>query len=285
MRNIEDLVCAIRSWSSKYSIFDSKRIYSTLFVILGSGYIWPAEDFLKVARLVLWIFAFDDWADTDATPDALSKKIQYFRDILSGVAYPSDEFSTILRTISDPVNGNAKKLVRFKEMLLKMLEAMRQEASWAQLTPREKKEIGENHYLAASVYSIGSPAYFAYCDYIADLSRADEQTVTELLIKSGLIMRMANDYQTFQKEVTEGNINLMFVSRLDAAALLQRIEKEWEAFKAVYANLRQDCFVRYVWNTTFYTIRFYTHYDFSSVDLQSVSTFFDRIKESSDYCS
>ena len=183
---------------------------------------------IDTARVSVWIFALDDLFDEMDLPQAeLVQHANTFANILRGrpETEPASELSDMLmivkaRLASYPLYEQLGS--RWQEALIGTIEAMLQENEWR----LEYQEYGaavlpsSESYLECGRKSVGGPPHM----WAAILTANDESAVSHtgklrtMIDYSSSIVRLANDLQTYERELREGKLNsLIILSNLQSS--------------------------------------------------------------------
>jgi Terpene synthase family 2, C-terminal metal binding len=207
------------------------------------------EALISTARLSLWVFTLDDLFDEERVPQAeLMKRAERYRALAHGeIPCPNgDSLATALCEIRDDLARYP--LFRplgseWADSLCGTIDGMMSEYHW-RLAYRKGADDRATlpsyaEYVATGRYSIGGPPHI----WAALITSNDESTPKHLehlrpmeeLASTGI--RLANDLQSYQKEVQEGKINALVILSRELRA---RGVREEAAYAQAEARVRSD---------------------------------------------
>lgn len=285
--DLKNITNKLAEWAGNYDVIDPRRIYPTVLTVLIAGLDWSEDQVSEIAKMVLWIFAVDDVIDNfGGNRNDLEKRVEVYKRIFS---YKTDHadgepLARILLSIRIKKDDNKLRLSYCSEFLNKMLDGMMIESS----AKIDRNSLSFSDYLEFAKYSIGSPLYLAYCDCKGGLSGGlSSQKYSGIVQDTGIIMRLANDFQSYEREKLEDNLNAANLlengRQITKDYLKKMIEYRWEEFVHKYSQFNNNPFVKLAWNTTFYTFNFYFYHDFHQVSVDSMNNFVNELKQKPEY--
>ena len=238
----------LHRWAARYPLIRRVRVWPlSLSVAAGAPYA-SVEALISTARLSLWVFTIDDLFDEERVPRVeLFKRAARYRALAHReIACPSgDSLATALCETRDDLATYplfAALGTEWANSLCGTIEGMQREYEWS----RAYRHAGDasalpsyEEYVATGRYSIGGPPHiWAALITTDDLSTPDHldhlRAMEEL---ASTCIRLANDLQSYQKEINEGKINgLVILSR----QLRARGLSEAAAYAKAEARVRAD---------------------------------------------
>jgi hypothetical protein len=281
----------LHRWAARYPLIRRVRVWPlSLSVAAGAPYA-SVEALISTARLSLWVFTIDDLFDEERVPHAeLNKRAdRYCRLAHGSMPCPSgDSLAAALCETRDDLATYAlfESLgTEWANSLCGTIEGMQRENEWSRAyrnssDPRTALP-SYAEYVATGRYSIGGPPHI----WAALITTDDPSTPLHLdhlrameEIASTCI-RLANDLQSYQKEIKEGKINSVVIlsrqlrdqgvseqaayeqaearARADIAAGLERLTTLRDA--AVTETGRPEAAID---NIARFVCDFYTHHDY-----------------------
>jgi len=240
----------LHRWAARYPLIRRVRVWPlSLSVAAGAPYA-SVEALISTARLSLWVFTLDDLFDEERVPQGeLMKRAERYRALAHReIPCPSgDSLATALCELRDDL-ATYELFEPLREewanALCGTIEGMKREHEWRASDRRAADILAlptYDEYVANGRYSIGGPphiwaAVITSGDPSAALPKPLEHLRKMEEIASTCI-RLANDLQSYQKEIKEGKINaLVIVSRILRDAGLS----EHEAYEQAEARVRAD---------------------------------------------
>ncbi len=237
----------LHRWATRYPLIRRVRVWPLSLSVAAGAPFSTVEALISTARLSLWVFTLDDLFDEERVPQVeLTKRaIRYKALAHKEIPCPSgDSLATALCELRDdlatyPLFEDLGS--HWAEALCGTIEGMTREYQWRSAYRNEGIESLPSYeeYVKIGRYSIGGPPHI----WAALITTEDESTPKHLdhlgameQIASTCI-RLANDLQSYQKEVTEGKINaLVILSR----RLCEQGVPEKEAYAQAEARVRSD---------------------------------------------
>ncbi|MBV8713905.1 MAG: hypothetical protein JOZ65_02440 [Chloroflexi bacterium] len=281
----------LHRWAARYPLIRRVRVWPLSLSVAAGAPFASVEALISTARLSLWVFTLDDLFDEERVPQVeLMKRAERYRALAHGeIPCPNgDSLATALCEIRDDL----AKYPLFQALgsewansLCGTIDGMMSEYHW-RLGYRKGAANSWTlpsyaEYVATGRYSIGGPPHI----WAALITSNDESTPQHLdhlrpmeeLASTGI--RLANDLQSYQKEIQEGKINaLVILSRelqahgvRDGAAYAQaekRVRSDIAAGLERLTRLRDAAVTRTVQpeaaidNIARFVCDFYTHHDY-----------------------
>ncbi len=234
------LVRDISQWANSHTVVRSSRIENSCFFVdyTTKKLQVDIESKLILSKVVLWLFAIDDYLDTNASLSDVRK----FKDLFAAGLKKQQidafaDYQSIISEITDSLCGKVKRkflLDYWKQTLSKTLDAMIFENTNRILHAK----VDEGEYIEQGKYSIGTPLFLS-C-FILSNERVAHKSAKELekFLRSAdrlfLVTRLANDVRSFEKEQEEGKVNAV-------SFLLERKNlKVKEAKELIFATAQKD---------------------------------------------
>ena len=239
----------LHRWAARYPLIRRVRVWPlSLSVAAGAPYA-SVEALISTARLSLWVFTLDDLFDEERVPQAeLSRRADRYRSLAHcEMAVPGgDSLAAALCEIRDDLATYPLFQAlghEWASSLCGTIDGMQAEYQW-RLGYRKGADVDAtlpsyHEYVKVGRYSIGGPPHI----WAAVITTDDASTPRHLdhlrameEIASTCI-RLANDLQSYQKEVGEGKINALVI--LSRAFQAQGVS-EAEAYQQAEARVRAD---------------------------------------------
>jgi hypothetical protein len=207
-------------WAGKYPLIRRVRVWPLALSVAAAARFAPVEALVSTARLSLWVFTLDDLFDEEHVPEhELMRRADRYRSIAFGepVAPARDSLATALREIRDDLATYplfSELGTQWADALAGTIDGMIAEYRWRQRFSADPTSLPSyDEYLASGLYSIGGPPHV----WAAVITSNDTSTPAHVnhLRKMEKIactcIRLANDLQSYKKELEEGNINSIVV--------------------------------------------------------------------------
>ena len=237
----------LHRWATRYPLIRRVRVWPLSLSVAAGAPFTSVEALISTARLSLWVFTLDDLFDEERVPQVeLMRRATRYRALAHReIAPPSgDSLASALCELRDdlatyPLFASLGK--EWADSLCGTIDGMTDEYRWRSTYRNDGAASLPTYeeYVAVGRYSIGGPPHI----WAALITTGDESTPHHLdhlrameQIASNCI-RLANDLQSYQKEVTEGKINaLVILSR----ALTEQGVPEQGAYAQAEARVRKD---------------------------------------------
>ena len=209
----------LHKWAARYPLIRRERVWPLALSVAAAAPFSSVDALISTARLSLWVFTLDDLFDEERVPHAeLTRRAERYRAIASGqsVQSPEDSLATALQEIRDDL----AKYPLFQPLgevwaaaLRGTIDGMAQEYQWriAYRTEGAAALPSYTDYVATGLYSIGGPPHIW-----AAVITANDQTVLRHIPAVRAMeelactcIRLANDLQSYRKELVEGKINAL----------------------------------------------------------------------------
>jgi hypothetical protein len=237
----------LHRWAARYPLIRRVRVWPLSLSVSAGAPFTSVEALISTARLNLWVFTLDDLFDEERVPqiELMRRAERYTAIVHNSLPAPAgDSLATALCEIRDDLASYPVYAALGREWakaLCGTIDGMTREYQW-RLSHRKDGAATlptYEEYLAAGRYSVGGPPHIwaalitagdpSTPDHLAHLRAMEEIAST--------CIRLANDLQSYQKEVTEGKINaLVILSR----ALREQGASEEEAYVEAEARVRAD---------------------------------------------
>jgi Terpene synthase family 2, C-terminal metal binding len=210
---------ALRLWAVRYPLVRRVRVWPLALSVAAAAPFAGVDALISTARVSLWVFTLDDIFDEERVPEAeMTKRADRYRTLAHGgsVTAPEDSMATALQEIRDdltryplfePLGGEWAKA------LCGTIDGMMREFQWRAMLCHDPSAPLPTYeeYIANGLYSIGGPPHIW-----AELITANDPSTPEHVEQlrpmeriASTCIRLANDLQSYRKEVEEGNINAL----------------------------------------------------------------------------
>jgi hypothetical protein len=239
----------LHRWAARYPLIRRVRVWPLSLSVAAGAPFTSVEALISTARLSLWVFTLDDLFDEERVPQSeLMKRAERYRALAHReIPCPNgDSLATALCELRDDLATYplfAPLGSEWANALCGTIDGMMREYQWRLAYRKGTDERATlptyDEYVATGRYSIGGPphiwAALITSDDASTPAHLDHLRAMEQLAST--CIRLANDLQSYQKEVNEGKINaLVILSReLRAAGV-----PEEEAYKQSEARVRAD---------------------------------------------
>jgi hypothetical protein len=215
-------------WAAAYPLIRRVRVWPLALSVAAAARFSPVDALISTARLSLWVFTLDDLFDEEhVTEGELMRRAARYQAIARGENVNSgrDSLAAALREIradlaSYPLFAALGHL--WTEALEGTISGMISEYRWRDAVRREGTAALPTYeeYVERGLYSIGGPPHV----WAAVITSGDPSTPGHLAHLQRMerlaciCIRLANDLQSYAKEVQEGNINAIVIRAHAAAA-------------------------------------------------------------------
>jgi hypothetical protein len=242
----------LHRWAARFPLIRRVRVWPLSLSVAAGAPFTSVEALISTARLSLWVFTLDDLFDEERVPQAeLVRRADRYRALAHNtLPCPSgDSLATALCELRDDLATYplfASLGTEWANSLCGTIDGMMQEYQW-RLVDRSDARAGAavlptySEYVATGRYSIGGPPHiWAALITSDDPSTSIPANLDHLRAMEELAstcIRLANDLQSYQKEIEEGKINaLVIISR----ELVAQGVAESRAYAAAEARVRAD---------------------------------------------
>jgi hypothetical protein len=242
---VEDAARRLQRWAAGHPEINAGRIWSTCLCLAEPAPELTADDLVVGARIILWIFAFDDLVDEgDLTHEEVETLAERYGLIARGHrrAEGTDRLGTLLREVCDgltryPVFDSVGG--RWGRALSDTLHAMSQEHLWrrqyldhgiqpsyAAYVENGLKSIAGAPYIWLALIMLGEPSTARHAGHLSGQMR-----------QAAVCVRLANDLRSYLKELAEGNVNSV---TLHTAAGVRGGRAPQDALEAARRQVEQE---------------------------------------------
>jgi hypothetical protein len=211
----------LHRWAARYPLIRRVRVWPLALSVAAAAPFASVEALISTARLSLWVFTLDDLFDEERVPQSeLTKRAERYRAIAHNQlkAPAGDSLASALVEIrSDLASYSLFGPLGhgWVNALCGTIDGMTREYNWRLSYRRDGAAALPTYeeYLATGLYSIGGPPHV----WAALITSGDPSTPSHLEPLrqmeriSSTCIRLANDLQSYQKEVEEGKINALVI--------------------------------------------------------------------------
>jgi hypothetical protein len=235
----------LHRWAARYPLIRRERVWPLSLSVAAAAPFVALDALMATARVSLWVFTLDDLFDEERVPHAeLLRRADRYRAIAAGDEPLATEDSlahALYEVRTDLARYPLFPVLRtqWQEALWGTIDGMLQEYHWRSRFRDAGVEALPTYeeYVATGLYSIGGPPHV----WSALIAVGDASTPSHITWLRSLehlactCIRLANDLQSYQKEMREGKINgpLILTQGLIAMGLSPQ-----EAFKQAEATVR-----------------------------------------------
>jgi terpene synthase-like protein len=236
----------LHQWAKRYPLIRRVRVAPLALSVAAAAPFASVAALVATARLSLWVFTIDDLFDEEGLPEAeLMQRTERYRALAHGDSAPpsDDDLATALGDIRDDLASYplfAALRNEWATALCGTIDGMVREYQCSQANRADPAETPSYaDYLATGRYSIGGPPHMWAAIITSDdpstPAHLDHLRTMEELAST--CIRLANDLQSYEKEVAEGKINaLVILSR----ALVARGVTPSDAYTQAAARVHAD---------------------------------------------
>lgn len=239
----------LQRWAARYPLIRRIRVWPLSLSVAAGAPFASVEALISTARLSLWVFTLDDLFDEERVPQGeLMKRAERYRALAHGeIPCPNgDSLATALCEIREDLAKYAlfgPLGAEWANSLCGTIDGMMREYNW-RLAYRKGADANAtlpsyDEYVATGRYSIGGPphiwAALITSDDASTPAHLDHLRGMEELASTGI--RLANDLQSYQKEIQEGKINALVILSRELRA---RRVSEANAYAQAEARVRAD---------------------------------------------
>jgi hypothetical protein len=225
------------------------RVWPLSLSVAAGAPFTTVEALISTARLSLWVFTLDDLFDEERVPQTeLMKRAERYRALAHReIPCPTgDSLATALCELRDdlasyPLFGELGS--EWANALCGTIEGMMREFQWRNAYRKGAEARATlpsyDEYVATGRYSIGGPPHIwsalITTDDASTPKHLDHLRAMEQLAST--CIRLANDLQSYQKEIKEGKINALVILSRELRA---RGVGEQEAYAQAEARVHAD---------------------------------------------
>jgi len=213
----------LHRWAARYPLIRRVRVWPLSLSVAAGAPFTSVEALISTARLSLWVFTLDDLFDEERVPQGeLTKRAQRYRTLAHReIACPTgDSLATALCELRDdlatyPLFGPLG--TEWANSLCGTIDGMMREYNWRLAYRKGADDQATlptyDEYVATGRYSIGGPPHI-WAALITSGDRSTPAHLDHLRAMEQLAstcIRLANDLQSYQKEVDEGKINALVI--------------------------------------------------------------------------
>lgn len=235
----------LHRWATRYPLIRRERVWPLSLSVAAASPFMELDGLIATARLSLWVFTLDDLFDEERVPQAeLMRRADRYRAIAHGQSADTadDSLATALREVRDDLARYplfAALGGGWAAALCGTIDGMLREYHW-RLSYRDAGAAGlpsYDEYVETGLYSIGGPPHvWSALVAIGDPTTPDHlPPLRAMEALACTCIRLANDLQSYQKEVLEGKINAPIL--LTQQALLAGLSPE-AAYRHAEARVR-----------------------------------------------
>lgn len=215
----------LHKWAARYPLIRRVRVWPLSLSVAAGAPFTSVEALISTARLSLWVFTLDDLFDEERVPQAeLMKRADRYRALAhQQVPCPSgDSLATALCELRDDLATYplfAALGSHWADALCGTIDGMLAEYHWRAAYRKGTSNDpaatlpSYDEYVATGRYSIGGPPHI-WAALIASDDRSTPRHLDHLRAMEKLAstcIRLANDLQSYQKEIEEGKINALVI--------------------------------------------------------------------------
>ncbi|HEX5501922.1 MAG TPA: terpene synthase family protein [Thermomicrobiales bacterium] len=209
----------LHRWAARYPLIRRVRVWPLALSVAAAAPYSSVDALISTARLSLWVFTLDDLFDEERVPSAeLMRRAERYRAIARGRPTPlaRDSLATALAEVRDDLARYplfAALEEEWAEALCGTIDGMTREYEW-RLSYRHDHRAPlptYEEYLVPGRYSIGGPPH-VWAALIATDDPSTPRHLDHLRPMEELAstcIRLANDLQSYAKELGESKINAL----------------------------------------------------------------------------
>jgi terpene synthase-like protein len=239
----------LHRWAARYPLIRRVRVWPLSLSVAAGAPFTSVDALISTARLSLWVFTLDDLFDEERVPQGeLMKRAERYRALAHReIPCPSgDSLASALCELRDDLASYPlfESLGgEWANALCGTIDGMMREYQW-RLAYRKGTDAratlpSYDEYVATGRYSIGGPphmwAALITSDDASTPAHLDHLRAMEQLAST--CIRLANDLQSYQKEVDEGKINALVI--LSRELRDQGVPQD-EAYRQAEARVHAD---------------------------------------------
>jgi hypothetical protein len=269
----KQFVDKLNAWASTFSVIERDRVFNTCLIVFYV--LLPKKDETKTdayevfAKIILWLFAIDDYLDSldnlGQNSLILERPLDLFKEKDFSVFH--EMLFHIHERLPMPKHHHLSEF--WLEIYQTTIRAMLFEVG----TKTSSERLSFDKYMSMAQYSIGTPLVFVTLWYfVLDHSFLDEK-LTRLFDKFRSlyqVTRLLNDVRSFDKEFREGKKNSLSIlmgvghtfSRSNSI-IDQKIESLMVDLRRSYSDSSFDTVSMLAYRIAYFTYYFYKKSDFN----------------------
>lgn len=209
----------LHRWAARYPLIRRVRVWPLALSVAAAAPFSSVDALITMARWNLWAFTLDDLFDEERVPERdLMRRAERYRTLVYSDDGPptGDSLATALCDIRDELARCPLFAVLRTEWATAVcgtIDGMAREYGWRQHYRREGPSALPSYleYLATGRFSIGGPPHvWVAMVTINDPSTAEHiEHLRAMERLASISIRLANDLQSYHKEIQEGKINAL----------------------------------------------------------------------------
>ena len=234
-------------WAARYPLIRRVRVWPLALSVAAAAPFSSVEALISTARLSLWVFTLDDLFDEERVPEnELMRRAERYRAIVQyrRMPAPGDSLAAAICEVRDDLARYplfTSLGAEWSRALCGTINGMVQEYNWRLSYRRLGASILPSYaeYLAAGLYSIGGPPHIWAAIITGGDGSASRhlEPLRSMEKAASTCIRLANDVQSYAKEVSEGKFNaLVLLSR----AFEQGGLRAADALEAAHTRVRAE---------------------------------------------
>lgn len=222
----------LHRWATRYPLIRRVRVWPLSLSVAAAAPFATADALVTMARMSLWVFTIDDLFDEETVPFAeLTRRVTRYREILAGGNLTGQRERNTLAVALHDIRQDLSRYDLFPALQAEWaaavtgtLDAMMREHHWRSLyrTSSDGPNLPSYQmYLDDGLFSIGGPPHiWTTLIAIGDQSILQHLELLQAMEREvSLCIRLANDLQSYKKEIAEGKINAIVIRQQEALAL------------------------------------------------------------------
>jgi hypothetical protein len=239
---------ALRLWAVRYPLVRRVRVWPLALSVAAAAPFSSVDALISTARVSLWVFTLDDIFDEERVPEKeMMKRADRYRTLAHGgsVGAAEDSMATALQEIrQDLARYSLFEALggEWANALCGTIDGMMREFQWRAMLCQDPSAPLPSYeeYIANGLYSIGGPPHI-WAELITGNDPSTPEHVEQLRPMERIAstcIRLANDLQSYRKEVAEGNINaLVLLGRALEAAGFSHADAHRQAEHQVHDDI------------------------------------------------
>ncbi|MBV9119069.1 MAG: hypothetical protein JOZ39_00040 [Chloroflexi bacterium] len=213
------MVPPLHRWAARYPLIRRVRVWPLSLSVAAAAPHSSVEALIASARVSLWVFTLDDLFDEERVPQGeLMKRAERYRAIAQDqpTAQAPDSLASALREIRQEIGTYplfAHLGQEWANALCGTIDGMTREYYWRLAYRKDGGATLPSYeeYVANGLYSIGGPPHiWAAIITTGDPSAADHiEELRQMERIASTCIRLANDLQSYAKEITEEKFNAL----------------------------------------------------------------------------
>lgn len=239
---------ALRLWAVRYPLVRRVRVWPLALSVAAAAPFSSVQALISTARVSLWVFTIDDLFDEERVPESeMMRRADRYRALAHGATVDRAEDS--LAAALQEIRQDLIRYPLFSQLgdewaksLCGTIDGMVREYQWRAMLVRDREAPLPSYeeYIANGLYSIGGPPHI-WSELITtnDPSTPDHLDRLRPMERiASTCIRLANDLQSYRKEVAEGNVNaLMILSRMLESAGFSHSDAYAQAERQVHDDI------------------------------------------------